>query len=446
MTRTGSLARRRLLDVLVVAIAVGAVARVVRRDVSERRSSGVWIVVPRRARADAAAARAPAVRRSPIPAAHARARRPRARSSTGGSYDLHVLVFLARASRRVPVGRLRRPRPGARRARDRARDGAVVVVARTTPSGSPATTSSSRSVFTTVWLAGLAVGSTLDGGPRGARSARRTPSADARRRARAVVEERRRIARELHDVVAHCVCVMTVQAGAVRRLLRADQEREREALLDGRGDGARGARRDAAPARHAARRERAAGRSRRSRASATLGELVEQVRDAGLPVELPRRGRAGRAVAGDRPVGVPDRPGGADERAQARRARARAGRRPLRAGRGSSSRSRTTAGATRTATASGQGLVGHARARRALRRRADGRPARRDGGYRVRRPCRSARTEPMHPRPDRRRPGARARRLPHDPRGRAGHRDRGRGERRARGGRAGAGATRSTSR
>jgi signal transduction histidine kinase len=102
----------------------------------------------------------------------------------------------------------------------------------------------------------------------------------------AVVDERRRIAREMHDVVAHSISIMVVQAGGARRILATDPER---------------AERAAARIRHAGSDalaemdvllgvlETVPGREPAATLDA-LDDLVARTREAGLPVTLEVRG------------------------------------------------------------------------------------------------------------------------------------------------------------
>jgi len=100
-----------------------------------------------------------------------------------------------------------------------------------------------------------------------------------------VAEERQRIARELHDVVAHAISVIVVQARGGRRLLDTEPAEARGAFdtIEGTGQQVLGEMR------------RLLGLLRESEDQLALApqpslvridDLVEQVRDAGLPVEL----------------------------------------------------------------------------------------------------------------------------------------------------------------
>ncbi|MGS2615688.1 sensor histidine kinase [Micromonospora sp. LZ34] len=140
--------------------------------------------------------------------------------------------------------------------------------------------------------------------------ARRTSTEALRERARvaeenqralaeqAVADERRRIARELHDVVAHHVSVMGVLATGARRVLRRDPDAADEAVATIEETGRatlRELRRlldvlrtDAEPAADLAPQPGLAG----------IGALVDQVREAGLPVTLRVEGTPGAMEQG----------------------------------------------------------------------------------------------------------------------------------------------------
>jgi signal transduction histidine kinase len=149
------------------------------------------------------------------------------------------------------------------------------------------------SFLTAAWLTGFAVRHQAEQTQRLRDLAAQLKAEQDRRAEEAVQDERSRIARELHDVVAHHVSVMTVQAGAVRRLLTPEQEREREALVSVEETGRQALtemRRLLGVLKDEAEQERPAPRAPQP-GIATLDTLLGQVREAGLPVEMTLEGR-----------------------------------------------------------------------------------------------------------------------------------------------------------
>jgi signal transduction histidine kinase len=106
-----------------------------------------------------------------------------------------------------------------------------------------------------------------------------------RQSSQAAERERIRIARELHDVVAHHVSLIAVQAEAAASLLpgRPDQARRSVEVI---GDTARQALTELRRLLGVLRRPSARPETTPSASLGDLGEVLDQVRGAGLPVDF----------------------------------------------------------------------------------------------------------------------------------------------------------------
>jgi len=114
---------------------------------------------------------------------------------------------------------------------------------------------------------------------------------------RAVLEERVRIARELHDVVAHHVSVMGVQAGVARRLFDRDPP-EAVAAIGSVETASRQAIADLQQLVGVLRRQEEGDDLTPQPSLQRLPELVEHMRQTGLPVKLTTTGKPQQLPAG----------------------------------------------------------------------------------------------------------------------------------------------------
>ena len=282
MNRLLPLARRRALDLLIVLGAVaGALEVLLREDPGREPETAVWLAAPLVA--------------AIVLVLLARRRYPFAAPASlwlicaGLSFvDNRLIVFPATM---YAAGLAAAFLLGSLRDEARGRRGLVVVVAAVAvviyndPSHATGDLVFVPVVFALAWLAGFSFrgrGEQAEAAEERALQAERDREAAARI---AVAEERARIARELHDVVAHAVSVMVLQVGAVRHRLPAALDEDKQALADVEGAGR--------TALSEMRRLLGAMRERGEEAELepqpgleNLETLAEQVRLAGLPVRV----------------------------------------------------------------------------------------------------------------------------------------------------------------
>jgi signal transduction histidine kinase len=140
-------------------------------------------------------------------------------------------------------------------------------------------------VFGIAWLAGFAL---RERAAQAAAAEQRAAQAEREREAAArlaVAEERARVARELHDIVAHAVSVIVLQVGAVRHNLPETLAEDKDALIGVERTG-RTALADMRRMLGALRRDGEGAELAPQPGLNSLDSLLEGFRRAGLPVRL----------------------------------------------------------------------------------------------------------------------------------------------------------------
>ena len=422
MSRFGLLVRQHGIDVLIVLAAVVSAFEVALSQRPRKGADHHALVRRPGRRADrAAAARTPAdaVRRSRRRLAAGRVAVVH-RRATGA---VHVQRLARRDGRRPAAGPPPRPRQ-ARLGLAIVVGGAAIIVYNS-PDHSAGEFIFTPALFVIAWLAGFALRERAEQAEAAeVRAALAERERDAASRI-AVAEERARIARELHDIVAHAVSVMVLQVGAVQ----APAPRGARARPRGAPDVEQAGRTALTEMR------RLLGAMRRDGDAVELApqpgldrvpSLLDEVRRAGLPVDLHIEGEPSLlppAIDLSAYRIVQEGLTNALKHA-ARRARGRDG--PLRARRGADHGADDGAGAS-SGNDPGYGLAGmHERVKIYGGEMSAG--SANGGGFVLRTASRSA-AAGHDPRPRRRRPVDGPRRLPDAPLRRAGHRG-GRGGRR----------------
>jgi signal transduction histidine kinase len=286
VTRLSHLARTYGLDVLIgLAAAASALEVALREDPLEAPRTTLWFAVPA-----IAAVVLPLLGRRRFPfAAPASVWMLAAALSfvDGRLIPFAASVFLAGFVAAFLLGNLR-DAAQARLGLAIVLAGAVIIVYND-PTNEPGEFIFTPLLFAIGWLAGFAMRERAE---RAEAAEARAAHAELEREAAAriaVAEERARIARELHDIVAHAVSVMVLQVGAVRHGLAGARPEDREAL-DGVEQTGRTALAEMRRLLGAMRRDGDDPALAPQPGLDNLGVLVEQVGQAGLTVHLHTEG------------------------------------------------------------------------------------------------------------------------------------------------------------